>query len=188
MPQHSVFYGKGGDWTLTAYLGDLLEEAEQRFGPRLRQWTPIGVQIGDAGPPSLRFLGDTDKVFIRLSSESEFDIDCALLELAHEVVHLLSPVHAANCLEEGLATHFSLTNRHIDKKATVNRERIRSNHPQYYAALLLFEEFQQAGGDIRALRHHEPIISKIPAGLLRVCVPNLRPELIPKLLGPIDAL
>src|SRR5947207_824883 len=108
MPQHSVFYGKGSEWTLTTYLGDLLEDAERRFGPRLRQWTPIGVQIGDAGPPGMRFLGDTDKVFIRLSSGSEFDIDCALLELAHEVVHLLSPVHAATSLEEGLATHFSL--------------------------------------------------------------------------------
>jgi hypothetical protein len=53
---------------------------------------------------------DCDAI-VQLSNESRDNRDQALFQLAHETVHVLSPVDVGTttALEEGLATYFSLT-------------------------------------------------------------------------------
>jgi hypothetical protein len=88
-------------------MGELLERAEQLFGKTVMGWTPIGVQVGKGDQPALMPLGDTDKRYISFSRAVDI-MGNVLFETAHEVVHPLGPVPAANALEEGVAAWFSL--------------------------------------------------------------------------------
>ena len=42
--------GGGYSWSLTTVLAELLETAEKLYGPRDKEWTPLGVDFGEGGP------------------------------------------------------------------------------------------------------------------------------------------
>ena len=189
--RRSIFNSPANEWSITTYMGDLLDEAENRFGLRILDYTPIGVTLRPNGPNQVLPLGGTNKRYIALHSKFEFDLDGAIFPLSHEVIHLLAPVAKANCLEEGLATYFSLDNRHVKgdpAKVASYRKYLEDEAPLYYAALLRFERFLQLGGDIKILRIHEPYISKMTPELIRLDAPNCDDRLITELLGFIDDL
>ena len=94
-------------WTLTTLLGRLLYEAEQAYGDRDSSWTLLGIEFAGEHP-QVWFPGGGSRrhISIMLSEAASLDINLAIFELAHEVIHVLSPSGDRNvpCIEEGLAT------------------------------------------------------------------------------------
>jgi hypothetical protein len=98
-------------YTLTTRLADLLQEAQERFGPRDHEWTPIGIEFGGQNPSTwYPGIGNCKYVSIKLSANAANDPQRALFQLAHEVIHLLGPGPKKETLtiEEGVATFFSI--------------------------------------------------------------------------------
>ena len=100
-------------WTLTSAFGQFLSEAEELFGQRDKSWTPLGVEIHD-GIPDVWFPGSYDNaqtkhISIRVSDHCLKDARQGMFQVAHEVIHVLSPLinKNANVLEEGIATWFA---------------------------------------------------------------------------------
>lgn len=102
----------GYHYTLTSRIGHMLSLAEQLFGKRDKAWTILGAEInmeGDA-PQNWYPGGDARRhIIFQLIPPADRDITIACYQLAHEVVHALSPLIGigANVLEEGAATLFS---------------------------------------------------------------------------------
>ncbi|MEP9360474.1 hypothetical protein [Sphingomonas sp. KR3-1] len=90
----------------------MLIEAERRFGPRDPRWFFAGVEFADGVNHVTYPLADRPfHVAIRLTRAAAADPRLAHFELAHEIVHLLSPSanpSASNCLLEGMAGVFQL--------------------------------------------------------------------------------
>jgi hypothetical protein len=107
-------FTKDNGWTLTNIFGEILDEAEAMFGRRDHSFTMLGIEFHE-GPPFLWLHATRPHVTINLSLGSRVDSRCAILELAHETVHLLNPAQgSAGVLEEGLATFFS---KHICERS-----------------------------------------------------------------------
>lgn len=99
----------GYSWTLASRLGEMLALTERKYGPRDYSYTILGIEFKHAGQPSFWYPGNRKHIVIQLTVEALSNNNKALYQLAHESIHLLSPVTSgnANYLEEGLATHFS---------------------------------------------------------------------------------
>ena len=98
----------GYTWTMASRLGEMLNRAEELFGPRDLSYTIIGVEFCADGP-QLWYPGSRRHIVIQLSVSCLTDRVRAYYQLAHECIHLLAPSGGrnANVLEEGLATYFS---------------------------------------------------------------------------------
>jgi hypothetical protein len=101
----------GGSYTLTTYLGDFLRIAESQMGLRDSRWTILGVEFfgweRDGAVPHTWYPGNCGNIAIRLTRDVARQQPRAIFQLAHEVVHLISPSGKSNMalnLEEGFAT------------------------------------------------------------------------------------
>ena len=102
--------GTAASFTLTTRLGEMLRMAEERYGQRDCEFTLLGIEFWP-GVPHLWFPGPSDckHIAIRIGIDAIYDPIKAHFQLAHECIHLLSPVIGmASLLEEGLAVTFSL--------------------------------------------------------------------------------
>ena len=101
-------------WTVASRMGHILSFVEERYGSRDTGWTLLGVEFTVRDTPQVwypTFDGIGDTIIIQLSRSAATNETQALFQLAHEVVHLLSPAGPgtrASVLEEGLATVASL--------------------------------------------------------------------------------
>lgn len=101
-------------WTLPTLAGKMLVELEERYGPRDKSWTFLGVEFSYDGPmnwyPKAPNKPDPKHVVISLSGEAFRNHKEAMYQLSHECVHLLSPQGKAGAkvLEEGLAKLYSM--------------------------------------------------------------------------------
>jgi len=166
-------------------LGHTLELAEERFGARLYK-DPIPPIIFHAGPPQVYFpTQSTIGICLSLACESDYLLGC--YQLAHETVHLLSPVNGrrTTTLEEGLAELFARD--YIQKNMGIE---FRLYHDRRYnEALSLTERFLLPRPDaILRLRAHEPVISNITAELIRRRYPEIPVSLCWPLVAPFYAL
>jgi len=150
--------------TLKQEMLKIVEEAELWFGPRDRSYELLEPRISEsfyATPAIYPFR----KIRIFLTREAKLAPYYATYELAHEVVHVLSPVMMLRpiLLEEGLATYFSY--KYVKRIHNVQFETTGDRH--YDAAfravsrLMAKNEFV-----IKELRAHQPVISKIDVKLL----------------------
>jgi hypothetical protein len=119
----------GGTFTLTTWFGKMLSEAEELYGRRDMDWTPIGVEFFDCEKPHIWFPGSRKYVCVRLTLHSLDDLDQALWQLAQEIGHCLAPTRNANNLGEGLATHFALNVGHYSDKSRLAGWRAMMEHP-----------------------------------------------------------
>lgn len=167
----------GWTFTLTTLLGDCLSHAEAQFGQRDLTYTVLGVEFG--GPnPKIWYPGDCKHVSVMLSASCLNDIDRAIFQLAHEVVHLLSPTGQsdANVLEEGLATHFQHYYSKLRGIAYTNDDQ------KYLAAERDVQTLLALKHDaIKLVRQTQPCISKITDQQLLAVCPHLRPEIAQRL-------
>jgi hypothetical protein len=160
--------------TLKEELPKIIEAAEFWFGPRDRSYELLEPRISEslfATPAIYPFR----KIRIFLTKEAKLAPYYATYELAHEVVHVLSPVYMLRpiLLEEGLATYFSF--KYVKRIHNVQFETTGDRH--YDAAfravsrLMAKNEFV-----IKELRARQPVISKIDVKLL-VEVAGIDPDL-----------
>ncbi len=164
--------GVGHTWTLTTQLGQLLHEAESTYGPRDRDWTPIGIEFC-GNTPKVWYPGDRKHVAIQLTISACQNPRRALFQLAHEVIHLLSPSgnRSAKVIEEGLATVFShqISSRHALGLTT--------DVASYLLAEQQVCELLQVEADvIKRVREREPNFSRITPQLLTEFAPHLSQE------------
>lgn len=98
----------GYTWTLTSLLGEILRVSENRFGPRDKSFTLLGVEFFKDGP-GFWFPGNCKNIIIQLSYPAARNMEKACYQMAHECVHLLQPqrLGTANNLEEGVAVYFA---------------------------------------------------------------------------------
>jgi hypothetical protein len=177
----------GGSWTLTTYFGQMLSEAEELYGRRDMNWTPIGVEFFASSVPHIWFPGNRNHVAVRLTLAAQYDLNEALWQLAHEIVHILGPVEMgkANNLEEGVATHFALNVSHYTDKSRVAlfRQHVEQTASLYHSPLQDCEALLQMDpGIIKELRKKQPYLSLITAEQILYQIPLIRTR------GPIGAV
>ena len=103
VPTHSGF-----TYTLTTYALRYLLEAESLYGSRTKDYEYVGLELNDGGPPKVWYPLNK-YIVIQVSQATANDTRQAMFQIAHEVIHVLSPngQPTTNNLEEGLATYFS---------------------------------------------------------------------------------
>jgi hypothetical protein len=157
----------------------MLEMAELRFGPRDRSYTILGFEFR-AGLPLIWFPGNGKNVIVQLDSASMNDQNLPLFQMAHECVHLLTPVLSANTsvLEEGLATYFSKEYM----AAHIGGVWFTGDQKHAHAEILARKLLLLNADAIKALRERVPKISQATAqDILKIC-PNLPPHLAEQLV------
>src|SRR5215470_6993644 len=152
--------------TLMQELLRIFKEAELLFGPRDSSYQLSIPRITECASSRTFILRPLRMTRIYLSRESRTKPWLASLELAHEAIHLLSPVafgSALTILEEGLAEWFA--QRYVSRVHEMSFER--GADPKADAVLrsvstlLAKNEFV-----IKNLRTRQPVISKIDEKLL----------------------
>ncbi len=168
-------------WTLASQLGKMLRLAEQRFGPRDRSYTPVGIEFVD-GVPQNWFPGNCGHIVIQLGLPCMNEPDRACFQLAHETIHLLSPTGGrnANVLEEGLAAHFQswyMKNHYPPDwpRSDIDWDNLACE--SYARARALVHELLAHGDDVvKKLRTVEPALSRITANLIQQFAPAVSRE------------
>ena len=142
----------------------ILEEAEELFGPRDRSYEILEPEIFD-GERTKGQIIERKKFKLYLPREHADNYWHASYTLAHEAVHMLSPVlfGEGTMLEEGIATYFS--HQYVKRLYGWNVET--TNDPKYDIALHAASELLAKNEFvIKELRTHQFVISKINARLL----------------------
>jgi hypothetical protein len=151
-------------------LEHMLGLAEKRFGARThnRALKPVSFH---SGVPQVFYPTPTE-LAIRIGLRCETDYVRGCYQLAHEAIHVLSPVDYGNTtmLEEGLATSFA----HEYIRDHVGTDWSHSGDARYDAARALVECFLTPRPDaVSHLRKQQPVISSIKADMIRQAYPDI---------------
>jgi len=151
------------EWTITAKIADMLEQAESKYGARDKTYTFLGIELSNIGNPHIWFYGfDRKKFIIRINERCLNDMDYATFQVSQEIIHFLSPSEHANVLEEGLATHFS-----IEYYKNCGLKSWNITDKKYLKALKLVEQLFAIDPDIILnVRKTQPLISSITKELI----------------------
>ncbi len=164
----------GYTWTLTSRMGELLLKAEQKFGARDKTWTLLGTEFRAKGSPHVWYphSGKNARFLtIQLTKEAANDKKKALFQLAHEIIHTLSPAgpgKKSSVLEEGMATYFSI-HALADIGVKITPSYIGSNFALKKAYVLvarLYEKHPDTEQKIKKLRRQGYTFSNIPYTVL----------------------
>jgi hypothetical protein len=169
-------------WTLTTNLGRFLREAEELAGPRDPSWTILGVEFfgneRDGAVPRIWYPGNCGHIAIRLTCDVAKDPARAIYQLAHEVVHLISPSGRSNApnLEEGFASIFAhgMAERYANFRCPIAKE-YRAAHEDV-SALLAINRLA-----IREIRHFEPRLWMVTREIVARAVPGVDTQLAARL-------
>ena len=167
--------GSGYTWTLASRLGEMLNMAEELFGPRDCSYTILGIEFGPDNP-RIWYPGDRRHIIIQLSLKATTDMSEACYQMAHETVHLLALTGCrnANNFEEGVACYFAA--RYMEE--TFNDESYwRSSLPSYACTLALVKpRLDKDISCIRRLREHHPSFQDITKEEISKEFPKLTSE------------
>jgi hypothetical protein len=101
-------FPNGWTFTLASKLGQMLDQAQQFFGPRDPHYTPVGVEFNDIAYPQTWYPGGRN-IAVQLTLSAMKSPNQAYFQLAHECVHMLDPrPGGTNVLEEGIASWFAM--------------------------------------------------------------------------------
>jgi len=173
----------GYTWTLASRLGDILVKAESVFGPRDKNFTILGVELCGSSP-QIWFPGNCGNIIIQITESCANDVNRACYQIAHEAVHLLSPIGKADAtvLEEGLATYFS-AKYCLESQGISWNEELES----YKLARLLVEQLLTVDSDIICrIRIKQPKISCITAQDIISANNNIPLDLANKLVSKFE--
>jgi len=152
--------------TLMQELLRILKEAELVFGPRDTSYQLSVPRLTDCASSRTYFLRPLRMTRIYLSRESRVKPDVASLELAHEAIHVLSPVALGGTLtilEEGLAEWFA--QRYVNRVYGLSFER--GANPKADAVMRAVSKLLAKNElVIKHLRARQPVISRIDEKLL----------------------
>lgn len=146
----------------------LLDDAESLFGPRVdpAPYTFSGVYFG-ADVPQMKYRPDEMTIAIRLSQCARNDNGKILWQLAHECLHLLTPVRLwTTMLEEGLACWYQMRWTkicpHLFTQNFLKPETAFGVTHRYFDAYTMVDEILKNDPEsIKRIRAVQPIISKI---------------------------
>jgi len=136
----------------------------------------------------VKLLTNYLKIVIQVSQSTANDTRQAIFQIAHEVVHVLSPngQPTTNNLEEGLATYFSkiLT----DRDTGDNLYATNSIQPtKYFKTFELVNKLLTSDPDaIKKLRKFQPVIGSISKQNFVDAGINLGDDLIDELIKPME--
>ena len=142
----------------------ILEEAQELFGPRDSSYEILEPEFFDGNHSHGEYI-QRKKIKLRLTRDCADKYYYASYTLAHEAIHMLSPVFygESTMLEEGIATYFS--HDYVKRLYGWNVEK--TGDPKYDAALHAASELMAKNEFvIKELRTHQFVISKINAPLL----------------------
>jgi hypothetical protein len=152
--------------TLMQELLRIFKEAELLFGPRDASYQLSIPRITECASSRTYIFRPLRMTRIYLSRDSRTKPWLASLELAHEAVHVLSPVGfgvAPTILEEGLAEWFA--QRYVDRVHGLSFER--GSNPKADAVMRAVSSLLAKNElVIKKLRTRQPVISKIDERLL----------------------
>lgn len=152
--------------TLMQELLRIFKEAELLFGPRDASFKLSVPRITECATSRTYILRPLRTTRIYLSREARIKPWLASLELAHEAVHVLSPVgfgSGPTILEEGLAEWFA--QRYVSRVHEMSFER--GSNPRADAVMRAVERLLAKNElVIKHLRSREPVISRIDERLL----------------------
>lgn len=152
--------------TLMQELLKIFKEAERLFGPRDASFELSVPRITDCASSRSYIIRPLRMTRIYLSRDARSKPWVASLELAHEAVHVLSPVPlggALTILEEGLAEWFA--QRYASRVHGLTFER--GANPKADAVMRAVESLLAKNESvIKNLRTRQPVISKIDEKLL----------------------
>ena len=152
--------------TLMQELLKIFKEAELLFGPRDASFELSIPRITECATSRTYILRPLRKARIYLSRDSRTKPWLASLELAHEAVHVLSPVGFASgptILEEGLAECFAQS--YVNRVHGLSFER--GANPKADAVMQAVSTLLAKNKSvIKHLRTRQPVISKIDEKLL----------------------
>lgn len=156
---------------LTTLAEQLLFLAEDLYGPRaISEWTFVGVEINDR-PPHIAYYPEAGCVAVSLSPKVLTNVDQCIVQLAHEVGHLLYPIADRRTstlpptitLNEGVSTHFSLLalQRYRGNDAHRNAyQSLQLHSPNYFAALNLVNHLLELDSSaVKKLRAVRPMLN-----------------------------
>ena len=152
--------------TLMQELLRIFKEAEHLYGPRNQSYELAVPRITDCATSRTYFFQPLRMTRIYLSRNSRSKPWVASLELAHEAIHVLSPVGLGSgptILEEGLAEYFA--QRYVSRVHGMVFER--GSNPRADAVMQAVSTLLAKNETvIKALRIRQPVISKIDEKLL----------------------
>jgi len=177
----------GHTWTLTTYALKYLVEAETLYGTRTNDFVYMGLELNEAGPPKIWYPWN-NYVVIQVSQSTANDTRQAIFQIAHEVIHVLSPngQPTTNNLEEGLATYFSkiMTDRDTGD-ITYATNTIQPT--KYLKPFELVEKLLASDPDaIKKLRKFQPIIGTITKQNFLDAGINIADDIIDELIKPME--
>ena len=152
--------------TLMQELLRIFKEAEQLFGPRDTSYQLSIPRITECASSRTYIVRPLRIARIYLSRDSKTKPWLASLELAHEAIHVLSPVtfnSTLTILEEGLAEWFG--QRYVTRVHDMTFER--GANPKADAVMLAVSNLLAKNQSvIKNLRTRQPVLSKIDEKLL----------------------
>ena len=178
---------KGFTWTLSTYALKYLLEAESLYGTRTKDYEYAGVELNETGPPKVWYPWNKF-ILIQVSQTTANNTRQAIFQIAHEVVHVLSPNGrpTTNNLEEGLATYFSkiVTDRDTgDNLYATNCIQL----TKYLKPFQLVEKLLATDPDaIKKLRKFQPVIGTITKQNFLDAGLNLEDDIIDELIKPME--
>lgn len=177
----------GYTWTLTTYALKYLLEAESLYGARTNDYEYVGLELNEKGPPSVWYPW-TKYIAIQVSQVCANDTKEAIFQIAHEVVHVLSPngQKATNNLEEGLATYFSklVTDRDSGDNSFAINSILTT---KYFKPYQLVDKLMTFDPDaIKRLRNIQPVISQITRQTFIDAGITLADDIIDELVKPME--
>lgn len=181
-------WGDGRPISLAISMSDIMTEIEELFGPRDKNFMFVGVEFVP-GRPHIFFPAYRNHISIRLSMGASEFWNTAVHELAHECVHLLSPIIGtpANNLEEGVATWYSFD--YYRRVVSPDAGEISPDYKEAYDAVSsLFGYSEQGPKVIRQLRNEEPHLYAITAESILRFAPKLPRTLADFLVNKWDTL
>lgn len=177
----------GQTWTLTTYALKYLVEAETLYGARTTDFVYMGIELNEIGPPKVWYPWNK-YIVIQVSQSTSNDTKQAIFQIAHEVIHVLSPngQPTTNNLEEGLATYFSkiVTDRDTgDHLYATNC----IQPTKYLKPFELVEKLLTIDPDaIKKLRKFQPIIGNITKQTFVDAGLKLENDIIDELIKPME--
>ncbi len=167
-------------WTLATRFGVALDFAEKRYGRRDLNWTLLGVDFARVNAPQIFYAGHgggRQDIVIQLTTSAAVNEKQALFQLAHEVVHVLSPIGpgvASSVLEEGIATYNSLD---FVRSSGIEIGPGYISAENYQDAYWTIVELERAQPDFQrrtaALRRRHKSLSGLSARKIRAAYPNI---------------
>jgi hypothetical protein len=182
IPTHTGF-----TWTLTTYALKYLLEAENLYGTRTKDYEYVGIELNETGPPKVWYPWNK-YIVIQVSQTTANDTRQAIFQIAHEVIHVLSPngQPTTNNLEEGLATYFSKIT--TDRDSGDNSYALNSiQTTKYLKPYQLIEKLIAFDRDaIKKLRQIQPVLGQISKQTFIDAGIALADDIIDELIKPME--